>query len=235
MHWGHYPHPWEISKCKTQNPDKPIIQLDLFTPQNLSNRLVVINYNQISKKCFMMQKWLKDCLNLRRGFVSNFLVLGRVLRHFCNVLLLSNKNLKQNIAEMSQDASQDKKQDTKSVFKVSKNTKRVSSKKALAGFEKLFFIFGSYKSLKRLGGYTKSDQFLYHPFQCTGSVDYAVIFFIFLSYGKIAIVQNLGLAQTSPLLAVYVFRSNFSFNLTQEDGMASFETASSKNAVRCQH
>ena len=42
-------------------------------------------------------------LNLRRGLVSSFFILGRVLRHFCNVLLQNNRNLKQNIAEMSQD------------------------------------------------------------------------------------------------------------------------------------
>ena len=32
-----------------------------------------------------------------------FIVLGRILRHFCNVLLQNNRNLKKNIAEMSQD------------------------------------------------------------------------------------------------------------------------------------
>ena len=36
-------------------------------------------------------------------FVSSFFILGRVLRHFCNVLLYNNGNLKQNIAEKSQD------------------------------------------------------------------------------------------------------------------------------------
>ena len=35
----------------------------------------------------------------RRGLVSSIFVLGRVLRHFCNVLLQNNENLKQNIAE----------------------------------------------------------------------------------------------------------------------------------------
>ena len=37
----------------------------------------------------------------RRGFVSIFFILGRVLRHFCNVLLLNKGSIKQNIAEMS--------------------------------------------------------------------------------------------------------------------------------------
>ena len=54
----------------------------------------------------------------RRGFLSSFFVLGRVLRHFVNVLLQNHKNLKQNVAEMSQDRTcpRTKKLDTKSVF-----------------------------------------------------------------------------------------------------------------------
>ena len=43
-------------------------------------------------------KWHID---LRRGFVSSFFVLRRVLKHLCNVLLWHNGNLKQNIAETS--------------------------------------------------------------------------------------------------------------------------------------
>ena len=48
-------------------------------------------------------------LHLKTVFVSSFFVLGRVLRHFCNVCLYIPVALKQNIAEMSQDASQGKK------------------------------------------------------------------------------------------------------------------------------
>ena len=39
--------------------------------------------------------------HLRTEFVSYFFVLGRVLRHFCNVLLYTSFVLKQKIAEMS--------------------------------------------------------------------------------------------------------------------------------------
>ena len=46
---------------------------------------------------------------MRTEFVSSFFVLGRVLGHFCNVLLQIPIVLKQNIEEMSQDVSQIKK------------------------------------------------------------------------------------------------------------------------------
>ena len=38
-----------------------------------------------------------SCDNTRRGFVPCFFVIGRVLRHFCNVLLQNNENVKQNL------------------------------------------------------------------------------------------------------------------------------------------
>ena len=53
---------------------------------------------------------------LRTKFVSYFFVLGRVLGHFCNVLLYISFVLKQNVAEMSQDASQDEKTRYKTPF-----------------------------------------------------------------------------------------------------------------------
>ena len=55
---------------------------------------------------------LLDCKNhryLRTVFVYSLFVLGRVLRHFCNVLLQIPVVLKKNIAEITQNASQDKK------------------------------------------------------------------------------------------------------------------------------
>ena len=46
-------------------------------------------------------------------YLLSFFALGRILGYFCNVLLQITVVLKQNIAEISQDASQDKKLDTK--------------------------------------------------------------------------------------------------------------------------
>ena len=57
------------------------------------------------------------------------------------------------------------------IYDVSQSTKRGFSKKVLSGLERFLFILGSYESLKRLGGYIRSDRsFLPSINPCTGSL-----------------------------------------------------------------